>query len=92
MIEPVKEYRFYPERRWRIDYAWPDIKLAVELEGGVFIYGRHTRPTGFVKDMEKYNMLTQCGWRLLRYQPKKIDIEQILMVYNFLMEKNNGKG
>jgi very-short-patch-repair endonuclease len=77
---PVPEYRFHPVRKWRIDYAWPDRKLAVEIEGGVHIRGRHVRPAGFTKDMEKYNALDEAGWRLLRYKPGKIDFLQIKRV------------
>ncbi|MBN1663414.1 MAG: hypothetical protein JW943_07430 [Deltaproteobacteria bacterium] len=58
---------------WRIDFAWPDRKLAVEVEGGAWISGRHTRPTGFFKDIEKYNELTMMGYYLLRFTPDQID-------------------
>ena len=69
---PVKEFRFAPPRRWRIDYAWPDYKLAVEIEGAVWCQGRHTRGSGFVKDIEKYNALTLAGWSLLRFTPAQV--------------------
>lgn len=69
---PVAEYRFHPVRRWRIDWAFPDRKLAVEVEGGVFIRGRHSRGAGMVKDMAKYGELAILGWRLLRVTPKQI--------------------
>src|SRR5690606_39740371 len=39
--EPVREYRFHPERRWRFDFAWPDLRVAAEVEGGIHIGGRH---------------------------------------------------
>ena len=69
---PTPEFRFAPPRRWRFDWAWPDRKLAVEVEGGVFTRGRHTRGVGFVKDMEKYNTATLLGWRVLRFTPSQI--------------------
>lgn len=87
--KPVLEYRFHPKRRWRIDICYPDLKLAIEQEGGVFSFGRHTRPIGFAKDMEKYNALTELGWHLLRYQPNKFDYEQIKRVYDMLDSKKN---
>ena len=70
-ILPIKEYKFHPVRKWRIDYFFetPAKKLAVEIEGGVWVKGRHTRGSGFVKDMEKYNELTRSGIFLLRFQP-----------------------
>lgn len=66
---PVPEHRFAPPRRWRFDWAWPDIRLALEVEGGVWTGGRHTRGAGFVKDMEKYNAATIAGWRVVRCTP-----------------------
>lgn len=69
---PVREYRFALPRRWRVDYAWLGYKLAVEIEGGCWIKGRHTRGIGFLKDMEKYNTLTMIGWHLLRFTPQEV--------------------
>ena len=71
-LEPVREYRFHPVRRWRIDFAWPDHKLAVEVEGGVYSGGRHTRGAGFEADCVKYNTLAQEGWTLYRYTPRMV--------------------
>jgi hypothetical protein len=67
----VAEYKFHPTRRWKIDYAYPEKKLAVEIEGAVWTGGRHTRGSGFVGDMEKYNELAAMGWRLLRFLPHR---------------------
>lgn len=72
---PVREYRFFPYRLWRFDFAWPHpkVKLAVEVEGGIYTRGRHNRPEGFEDDAEKYNFATLIGWRVLRYSPGMID-------------------
>lgn len=64
---PRKEFRFYPKRRWRADFAWVEHKLLVEIEGGTLGHGRHTRPQGFENDCEKYNAATLLGWRVLRF-------------------------
>lgn len=66
---PEKEFRFCPDRRWRADYAFPEHKVLVECEGAIWVQGRHTRGSGFVKDMEKYNTAASMGFRLLRFQP-----------------------
>ncbi len=66
---PTPEYRFDPDRAWRVDWAWPEHRLALEVEGGVWTRGRHTRPSGYLKDLEKYNRLAVLGWRLLRTTP-----------------------
>lgn len=69
---PVREHRFHPVRRWRFDYAWLVEKVALEVEGGVWTGGRHTRGAGFLGDMEKYNAATVAGWRVVRVTPSKL--------------------
>lgn len=64
--EPEREYRFAPPRRWRFDYAWPGLRLALEVEGGTWSRGRHTRGRGYANDCEKYNAAALAGWRVLR--------------------------
>ncbi|MCQ2058689.1 MAG: endonuclease domain-containing protein [Bacteroidaceae bacterium] len=68
----IKEYRFHSVRKWRFDYALPDYKIALEVEGGVWTGGRHTSPKGFLGDMEKYNTATILGWRVLRTTPDEL--------------------
>jgi very-short-patch-repair endonuclease len=68
-VDCIKEYKFHPTRRWRFDYAIPAHKIALEVEGGVWSQGRHTRPKGFLGDVEKYNTATLMGWRVLRTVP-----------------------
>lgn len=64
---PVREHRFQPGRRWRFDFAWPEVKVYVEIEGGTFVRGRHVRPLGYAQDCEKYNAATLAGWAGLRF-------------------------
>ncbi len=64
--EPYREYRFHPVRRWRFDFAYPDLMLAVEIEGGTWSGGRHTRGSGFEKDCEKYGEAMLLGWSVYR--------------------------
>jgi hypothetical protein len=63
---PIFEHTFHPTRKWRFDLAFMDAKLAVEVEGGIWNYGRHNRASSFIKDMEKYNNACLLGWNLLR--------------------------
>lgn len=59
----VAEYRFHPTRRWLMDRAWPSKKIYVEVQGGIFIRGRHSRPKGQLNDMEKMSEASIMGWR-----------------------------
>lgn len=69
---PESEYRFNPDRRWRFDFCWVDAKLAIEVNGGIFSNGRHTRGTGYTADMEKLNSAQLLGYRVLQYTPQQI--------------------
>lgn len=71
-LDCVKEYRFHPKRRWRFDYAFPEHKIALEVEGGVWTGGRHVSPQGFLGDIEKYNTAGLMGWRVFRTTPDNL--------------------
>lgn len=70
--EPVREHRFHKVRRWRFDFAYPAHMLAIEVEGGVWSGGRHTRGAGFTSDCEKYNTALMEGWRVYRCTPQMV--------------------
>lgn len=70
--KPVTEFEFHPSRAWRFDFAWPEYKIALEVEGGVHTGGRHTNPQGFLGDMEKYNNAAVLGWRIIRVTPRSL--------------------
>jgi len=62
---PEREFRFDSKRRWRLDFAWPEQRMAVEVDGGMWIRGAHNRPLRIAADHEKRNHLTLAGWRVL---------------------------
>ena len=86
-VECVKEHRFHPKRKWRFDYAIPEYKIALEVEGGVWTGGRHIRAQGFLGDMEKYNTATLMGWRVFRTTPD--DLYKMATI-NLLRQAING--
>jgi very-short-patch-repair endonuclease len=74
----AKEKRFHPTRRWRFDFVVLGIdKVAIEVEGGIFSKGRHTRGSGYIGDMEKYNEAALMGWKVLRYPAHDISTRVI---------------
>jgi very-short-patch-repair endonuclease len=63
------EFRFFPPRRWRFDIAWPAERIALEIDGGIYSGGRHTRGAGFEGDCRKMNAAVSSGWRVFRVTP-----------------------
>lgn len=84
---PVAEHEFYPGRKWRMDFAWPAEQVALEVEGGVWTGGRHTRGAGFLRDMEKYNAAAAIGWRVLRTTPDKLETDATIRLVQFAMQR-----
>ena len=77
---PEAEYRFHPFRKWRFDFAWPEQKVAVEIEGGIWTRGRHTRGAGYLGDLEKYNEAQLLGWIVLRCTPSQLRTKGIALL------------
>jgi very-short-patch-repair endonuclease len=86
--KPQTEYKFHPIRKWRFDYAWLDRKIAVEIEGGIWIRGAsgrggaHSLPSNIIRDMEKSNAAQALGWRVFRFTPQQLKTGE---AQNFMM-------
>lgn len=91
---PEREYLVAPPRRFRWDFCWPDHQLALEVEGGTWLYktseaGAHTSGLGVERDCEKQNLAVVAGWRVLRVTTNMVRdgralrwIEQAFMALN----------
>lgn len=74
---PFTELRFHRDRKWRFDFAWPDLAFLcggvyLEVQGGLFTQGRHTRGPALLKEYEKINAATELHWRPLFCTPKEL--------------------
>ena len=64
---PQREVVFATPRRWRADFLWEQPhKVICEVEGGIFIQGRHNRGVGYQSDCEKGNRAQELGYKYLR--------------------------
>ena len=71
-IEYVQEFQFKAERKWRADFHLVDTKILIEVEGGIWSNGRHTRGKGYSGDMEKYNSASLLGYTVLRFSTEQV--------------------
>ena len=81
------EYRFHPKRRWKFDFAHPATKTAIELEGGAWSNGRHTRGKGFVADCEKYNAAGLLGWTVFRLATGMITVASVQDIIGYIQRR-----
>lgn len=73
-----KEIIFHPVRKWRFDYAWSELKIALEIHGGIYTNGRHTRGKGFTEDKVKMNAAQLLGWIVIEATTEHVKNGQML--------------
>ena len=79
-----REFIFHSERKWRADFAHVESRTLIEIEGGIWIQGRHNRPQGFAKDVEKYLEAALDGWRVIRLTELQITAPFIERIITFV--------
>ena len=57
---PQRNYFFLTDRDLELDFAWPQIKVAVEVQGS-----GHRIKENFHRDIEKRALAMLAGWRVL---------------------------
>jgi len=62
-----------PGRKWRVDFYLRDKDIAVEVEGGIWIQGRHNRASSIEGDFRKYNALAAIGVKVLRFSTEMVN-------------------
>lgn len=88
-----REYEFHPVRKWRFDFAWPDKLIAVEIDGGAFSNGRHTRGAGYEEDCNKLNAAALMFWRVLRFTTRQVTSGGAVdVIAEALGHNNKGEG
>lgn len=81
VIPPAdREVRLIEGRKWRFDFVWFPQKIVVEIEGGVYTQGRHTRGKGFTEDIRKYRAAENLGYRVLRFTTNMVKSGEALLV------------
>jgi very-short-patch-repair endonuclease len=90
--DPEREYRFHDKRRWRFDFAYPDDKIAIEVQGGIWARGAHARGTGLERDYEKLNAAQMLGWSVYQFSRKVIDSGEAIEILEKVLTANvNGE-
>ena len=69
---PRRQFPFHPERKFRADFAWPEYRLLLEVQGGAFAGGRHTRGAGFQEDCERRCLAVGIGYSVLEVTPGQV--------------------
>jgi len=97
--EPVFELQYIPGRKFRLDIAWQDWKVGIEVQGGTYGRGKrcpycgerkamgHSSITGMIRDREKNNLGILAGWRVFQVDTRQLyTIETVNLVKGFIKE------
>lgn len=86
-----REYRFHEGRAWRFDFAFVEFRIAVEVEGGTWSGGRHTRGAGYEADTAKYNAAALDGWTVLRFTSTQVKRGEAIRTVADALTKASGR-
>lgn len=89
-IDVWPEYYFTNERKFRIDFAIPDHKIAIEVDGGVWMKkSGHNTGQGIIRDQEKTSLLSAYGWSVIRVIPKNLITEETLRLIEMCIKNKS---
>lgn len=80
---PATEVRVCDDRLFRVDFVWycqcakgcddrQRVALAVEVHGGTWMSGRHSRGTAQAADMVKGQRCALRGWHRMEFTPQQV--------------------
>ena len=85
----VREYRAIPGRKFRFDFAFMKERLLVEINGGTYNGGAHSRGVGLNRDYEKGNLAVVNNWRVLSFDTKQVKSGAALEVVEQLINNQS---
>ena len=62
-------------------------RTLIEIEGGIWIQGRHNRAEGFLADIDKYFEAALAGWAVLRLSERQLTLEAVDRIARFVVAK-----
>ena len=81
-----REHAFAKPRRWRADFMvyarpiwdgenkrWLNNRILIEIDGGGYVAGRHSRGAGMERDAEKQSAAAILGYRVIRCTPRQVE-------------------
>ena len=69
---PVQQLRFAAGRDYRADFAWPDHRLLVEVDGGLWIGGKHAIALHETRRQRRRIYAQALGWSIVEVGPPDV--------------------
>lgn len=74
---PIPQYMFHEDRNWAFDFIWLDHMVALDIQGGTFVRGKHARGAAMAKDYQKMNNAVLMGWRVFQADTSMLTLKNI---------------
>ena len=93
---PERQYKMLSGNRYRADFAFPAILLAVEVDGGAWLgaHGGHTSAAGMERDRIRDARCMLAGWTVLRVTASMIEDNSAAyyteQLYKMLAQRRQG--
>jgi very-short-patch-repair endonuclease len=88
-IELLQEVAGIQGRRFRFDFAHLNSKVAVEIQGGIYVGGRHSGGVGQRKDFEKINLAILNGWVVFQLSGDMVQTEWLEIICEVIRERQS---
>lgn len=85
---PERQFLYAEGRKLRADFAWPEHRLLLEAQGGVYTRQAHGSITGILADIDRSNAAVLNGWRMLRVTPEMVRSGQALELIRAAMDRS----
>lgn len=85
----LEELPAIPNRKFRFDYANVEAKVAIELNGGTWVNGRHNRASSITKEYEKNNLSAYYGWTVFYLSTDMITPEWLTRIHQTILQKTD---
>ena len=67
-----RQYRYVPGRLLCADFAIPELRLLIEVQGWVYTGQAHGSIKGILADLERGNHAALHGWRMMRFSTSDV--------------------
>lgn len=86
-IDLETEVALIPNRRFRFDYAHPQSRVAIEINGGIWSIGKHSTGKGLMRDYEKLNLAQALGWVVFQLSGDMINAEWLRAIATTIKQR-----
>jgi very-short-patch-repair endonuclease len=86
-IDFATQYKAIPNRRYRFDFAHLDSKVAIEIQGGIWVKSGHTTGKGLQNSYAKLNLASYHGWKVFQLSSDMINPTWLTIIYLAMMDR-----